>query len=185
MTWLLNNNFWIRPRWLFAGLLLMMASTSVQASFEPFIGRYEGIGVVGGGGEIKPRDISVSIESKGNGFRLKWTAVMHKAGGKTKRKAFSIDFLPSKRPGLYSSAMRKNLFGQPAPMDPLKGDPYVWCKVEGGAMTVHALLITEDGGYELQIYKRTLRDGGLDLEYQRVRDNEVLRKVTGELTRVE
>ena len=34
-------------------------------------------------------------------------------------------------------------------------------------------------------YKRILKEGGLDLEYTRIRDNEVLRKVTGDLERVE
>ena len=67
----------------------------------------------------------------------------------------------------------------------MKGDPYVWCKVEGKSLTVHALLITEGGGYELQIYRRTLKAGGLELEYMRVRNNEVLRTVTGELVKVE
>jgi len=162
---------------------LFVAST--QASIEPFLGRYEGKAVVGGSGEIQARDIAVTIEPKGKGFRLEWTAIIYKGSGKTKRKAFSIDFLPSKRPGLYSSAMRRNLFGQPVPLDPLKGAPYVWCKLDGKSLIVHALLITERGGYELQVYKRTLKKGGLELEYMRVRDNQVLRKVTGELVKIE
>ena len=171
------------------GLLALIASFSfllsapAQASFERFVGNYEGKAVVGGSGEIQARDISVTIRNKGNGFTLAWTAVMHKASGKTKRKEFEINFLPSKRDGLYRSAMRKNLFGQPVPMDPMKGDPYVWCKIEGKSLIVHALLISEDGGYELQIYKRTLTPSGMNLEYFRVKDNELLRTVTGELKR--
>ena len=167
------------------GFAVLVLSAPAHASLERFVGTYQGTAVVGGTGEIQPRDISVTIEAKGNGFSLGWTAVMHKATGKVKRKAISISFLPSKREGIYRSAMSKNLFGQPVPMDPLKGDPYVWSKVEGDTMTVHALLITEDGGYELQIYKRRLTAKGMSLEYTRIRDNEILRSVNGELERVE
>jgi hypothetical protein len=79
--------------------------------------------------------------------------------------------------------MRKDLFGQAVPLDPLEGDPYVWARIDGDTLSVHALLITETGGYELQAYNRTLIEGGLRLEYSRVRDGKVLRTVTGVLTR--
>jgi len=49
---------------------------------------------------------------------------------------------------------------------------------------VSALLITDDGGYEVHVYDRTLIAGGLLLEHSRVRDGAVLQTVTGTLKRV-
>ena len=79
--------------------------------------------------------------------------------------------------------MRTNVFGQAVPLDPLKGDPYVWARIEGDALRVHALIIRQDGGYELQIYNRVLTTTGLELSYSRIRDGEVLRTVDGTLIR--
>ena len=166
-------------------LVLSVLSASARAGFEQFLGRYEGTALAGGGDELSPRDISVSMTPKGSGFNLKWTVVIHKVSGKIKRVEYAIDFLPSKRSGLYRSGMRRNMFGQAVPLDPLKGDPYVWARIEGKVLTVHALIITEDGGYELQIHKRSLTPGGMHLDYFRVKDNEILRTVTGNLKKIE
>lgn len=171
-------------RWVALVCLLSAASVPVCASVDKFEGSYEGTAVAGGD-ELSARDISVNIESKAKGFSLTWTAVIRKANGKVKRSEYSIEFLPTKRAGLYRSGMRRNLFGQAVPLDPLKGDPYVWAKVEDDTLVVHALLITEDGGYELQIYKRSLTPGGMHLDYFRIRDNEILRTVTGDLKKVD
>jgi hypothetical protein len=168
-----------------AVLALTMLSAPALASFERFFGRYEGTAVAGGGNELSPRDISVSMAPKGNGFNLQWTVVIHKGSGKVKRVEYAIDFLPTKRIGLYRSGMRRNMFGQAVPLDPLKGDPYVWARTEGDVLTVHALIITEDGGYELQIHKRSLTPDGMHLDYFRVKDNEILRTVTGDLKKLE
>src|SRR5581483_11801608 len=70
------------------------------------------------------------------------------------------------------------------PLDPLRGDPYVWARIQGATLTVSALLITDDGGYEVHVYDRTLIAGGLLLEHSRVRDGAVLQTVTGTLKRV-
>ena len=164
--------------------LLMNCAAALADPLERFYGRFEGQAVAGGSGELSPRDITVEISPKGKGFTLEWTAVVRKSGGKEKRSDYSIDFLPSKREGLYSSAMRKNLFGNPVPLDPMKGDPYVWSKVDGDVLVVHALLITEEGGFELQAYRRTLKPGGMTLQYNRIRDNVLLRAVDGDLKRV-
>ena len=48
------------------------------------------------------------------------------------------------------------MFGHQVPLDPLKGDPYVWCRIVGRVLTLYSLQITDDGGYDLQIYERTV-----------------------------
>ncbi len=76
------------------------------------------------------------------------------------------------------------MFGNAVPLDPLKGDPYVWARVHEDSLTVYALHVLEDGGYEMQTYARTRIPEGLDLKYSRVRDGEILRTVNGILLEV-
>ena len=133
---------------------------------------------------LSKRDLSVSIQPKDKGFTLKWTTVTHKKAGKAKRKAYSIDFRPSARPTIFASAMRRNKFGGSVPLDPLKGEPYVWGRLHGSTLTVHALMITDDGGYEIQVYERTLTETGLDLTFSRIRDGEQLKLIKGTLKKV-
>ena len=60
----------------------------------------------------------------------------------------------------------------------MKGDPYVWSRITGNIFTVYSLLIDQDGGYEMQEYNRTLIEGGLNLEYLRIRNGEKLKNIS-------
>ena len=150
-----------------------------------FIGEYEGRSISSTEGGLSKRDLSVSIQSKGKGFTLKWTTVTHKADGTTKTKSYDIDFRPSGRQSIFASAMRRDKFGGAVPLDPLRGDPYVWARIHGATLTVHALLITEDGSYEMQTYDRTLSETGLDLSFLRIRGGERLKLIKGVLEKVD
>ncbi len=70
-------------------------------------------------------------------------------GGKAKRKSCSIDFRKTKRGDIHQSAMRKDVFGNRALNDPLKGEPYVWARMRGDTLTVYALIVTPDGSYDM------------------------------------
>ena len=108
-----------------------------------------------------------------------------RADGRIKRKSYEVNFVPSATDNVYASAMRRNLFGKAVPMDPLKGDPYVWATLTGATLVVHALVITEDHGYEMQTYRRTRTADGMDLVYHRVRDGKRLKDVNGTLVKVD
>jgi hypothetical protein len=170
------------------GLLATMpirAVAAMPAGFEKFYGEWAGTALSDTGGEIAPRDIQVKIAPQGNGFALTWVLVIHKAAGKDKRSEVSINFQPTKRSGIYTSAMRVNAFGNATPLDPLRGDPYVWARLDGPKLTVYALVITESGGYELHEYERSLTPAGaMKLDYSRIVDGDVQRAVTGTLKRV-
>jgi len=164
--------------------VLAPAADAVPAGFEKFYGEWVGTAVSDTGGEIAPRDIRTKIARQGQGFSITWVLVIHKATGKDKRSEFSVSFQPTKRPNIYSSAMRVDMFGNAAPLDPLRGDPYMWARIEGSLLMIYALLITEAGGYEMHAYERMLTPAGvMNLKYFRVHDGEVLRAVTGTLKR--
>jgi len=149
------------------------AGAARAADFERFIGRYQGSAQVG----AARRDMSVRIRAIKDGFEINWKSISHKSGGRIKEKEYTIGFRPTSRAGIYSSAMGVNLFGNPVPLDPMKGDPYVWSRISGGTLTVFSLLIDQDGGYEMQQYNRTLAAGGLSLEYERIRNGEKLKSI--------
>ena len=175
----------IRAILVFAAIACAAAPAQAQDKpFSAFFGEYEGSSISSTEQGLSKRDLSVSIQPKDKGFTLKWTTVTYKKAGKAKRKAYSIDFRPSARPTIFASAMRKNKFGGSVPLDPLKGEPYVWGRLHGSTLTVHALMITDDGGYEVQVYERTLTETGLDLTFSRIRDGEQLKLIKGTLKKV-
>ncbi|MEH6627406.1 MAG: hypothetical protein V7739_13250 [Motiliproteus sp.] len=155
-------------------------------SIKDFYGEFVGhAGTAEYSGE-RDRDMSVSIRpAKQSGhFNIKWTTVVHKADGRIKRKVYSIRFTPSRRHNIYSSAMKINVFGGMEAMDPLQGDPFVWARIKGDTLTVHALIISEDGDYEMQTYDRTLNAKGLWVDFTRRGRDDHIRKINTQLVRV-
>jgi len=152
-----------------------------ESSIEAFYGVYKGQAT---SESNTPRKLLLSIKPlKEKGFEVDWSTTTFTSGsGKTK--SYSVSFVPSGREHIFSSAMRRNLFGKLIPMDPLKGDPFVWCKIEGNSLIVYSLLIDNDGGYEMQEYDRTLSGDKMSLRFSRIRNGTPLKVITGEYARV-
>lgn len=160
---------------LWAGAL---AQQALASGIEPFVGDYTGSAeVVDADGTATPRDMSVSIHEARGGFNVSWTTTTYKSDGRVKDEKYSVDFQTSDRPHVYSAAMRRNVFGHEVPLDPMKGEPFVWGRIDGDTLTVFSLFIDENGGYELQQFDRTLADGGLNLSFSRFRNGEKSRSV--------
>lgn len=168
----------------FAALFAWAVNTSpalAEANIKSFYGEYAG--KITEDGKVT-REIRLSIQpAKKEGFEIHWsTTTFDSAAGKTK--SYSVSFVPTARDNIYSSAMRRDLFGKLSPMDPLKGDPFVWCKIQGDSLIVYSLLINDNGGYEMQDYVRTLTDTGLKLNFSRIIDGQPQKVIIGEYTRV-
>lgn len=163
------------------GVLFWAAFANLQAhaaDIAPFVGDYIGsANVVDEDGTETPRDMSVSIHEIKGGFNVSWTTTTYKQDGRVKDQKFSIDFKPSERPDVFSAAMKRNVFGHEVPLDPMKGEPFVWGRIEGQTLTVFSLFIGETGDYELQQFDRTLAEGGLDLSFSRFRNGTKSRSV--------
>ena len=165
---------------------MAMAATCYAAASdaEVFFGEFEGKGITDQEGELKTRDLRVKITPGRNGFTVNWIAVTKRPDGSLKRKEYSIDFHPTRRQNIFRSGERKDMFGNAVPLDPMEGDPYVWARIHEDTLTVYAMHVLEDGGYEMQTYARTRVPEGLELNYLRVRDGKILRTVTGTLYEV-
>ncbi len=154
-------------------------------ALKDFFGDYIGRSISHIGEGLSERDLSVTIRAfKKKGFTVDWTTVSRKSDGRTTSKSYSVNFLPVKRKGMFASAMRNDMFGKPVPLDPIKGDPYLWARIGGETLTVYALLIVDQGGYEMQVYERTLTADGLALRFSRVRNGHQLKLITGTLKKV-
>lgn len=186
MKYLAKMQRWC-PGWIgFSAMivLLALAQPAPAGEAEQFIGDYTGgAEVVSADGSREHRNMAVTISETKEGFTVQWTSVIHKSDGRVKENTFSIDFLPSDREGIFSAAMGRSLFGQAVPLDPMKGEPYVWGRIVGDTMSVFSLFISDDGGYEMQQYDRTLAEGGLQLDFSLSRNGEQQRSVSTFLER--
>jgi hypothetical protein len=164
-------------------LFMALPSAAQADTITPFLGSYTGTAEVDENGKSVRRDMSVSIAQTYDGFSISWTSVTYKSDGRTTEKSYTIEFMPSVRDGIYASAMKTNVFGKQIPLNPLKGEPFVWSRIVNDTLTVFSLFINEAGDYEMQEYHRTLAEGGLNLEFQRFRNGVEVRSVTTFLAR--
>ncbi len=146
-----------------------------------FAGQYLGKGLARTPSEyfdLTTRDLGVTITVRGQGFTVTWTTVIRDRGDPdnptAKRKSATLDFVASGRAGVFRGA---------APSDPMSGQPYAWARIKGQTLTVHSLVITGDGSYEMHTYDRTLTPFGMDLKFTRVSDGEPTSSVTAKLTK--
>lgn len=179
-----------RLEFIVAALIAVLVAGSVRAADldlppSAFFGSYEGQSISDPDQGLSKRDLAVRIANAGHGaFVVEWTTITRHADGTPNKKSYAITFMPTPREGIYGSAMRTDKFGASVPLDPLKGEPFVWARIKGRTLTVFALLITHSGGYEMQTYERTLTKTGLHLDFLRLRDGKPLRTITGTLVRV-
>ncbi|GAB5438519.1 hypothetical protein [Falsiruegeria mediterranea] len=172
----------MRPAiWVLASALVLLLTGMVQAGsglIEPFVGEYKGSAeVINADGSSTPRDMSVEIGETKDGFNVTWSSTTYKPDGRTKEKSYSVDFLPTDRAGVFSAAMKRNVFGHATQLDPMKGEPYVWGQIVSDTLTVYNLFIDATGGYELQQFDRTITEGGLMLAFSRLSNGKEARTV--------
>lgn len=165
------------------GLWATLSLGAMAADISDFVGKYTGSAeIIGNEGTPVMRDMSVQITEGKKGFTVAWTTATRRADGSSNVKSYSIDFAPSERDQVFSAEMQRNVFGKEVPLDPMKGEPYVWARILGDTMTVYSLFVTAEGGYEIQQFDRTLSEGGLKLDYQSVGNGEIGRQVSTFLT---
>ncbi|MDG4603225.1 MAG: hypothetical protein P9C48_12035 [Defluviicoccus sp.] len=169
--------------WLLIGLVTAAFAESATPTLEAFFGTFKGQTILESDGAMTTRDLDVAIAPTRTGFNIRWTTTTLGRDGALKRESSSIDFEPTRRTGIFASQMRSDMFGNRVPLDPLRGDPFVWARQIDATLTVYALLITDDGGYEMQVYHRTLAEDGLTLRFFRFREGDALRTVTASLKR--
>ena len=173
-----------------AGLL---ASADLQAAapdLEPFFGAYVGVAEVEDPktGDVRQRDMDIVIEPyREDGFMIHWINVTLVDGRRdlpgVERRVQTALFEKSDDRDMYVEVSENNPFREREETEPMRGDPVRWASIDGNTLHVYAFVVTEDGAYELQIYDRILTDKGIDIRFQRIVDDEVLRRIVGTTAR--
>lgn len=180
----------MKPRNILAftvGLLLMGPVSDpawAEEGIERFFGSYAGSGTAErADGSRETRELSMTLERyKDDGFKIDWTTVAR--DGKEDVDTVVDEFLPVEgSPGVYILAPTEVFFGKDKLPNPLEGEPMRWASIKDDTLTVYSLGITEDGGSEMQIFRRTLTEEGMDITFVGLDDGEVQVRASGTLTR--
>ena len=177
---------WARKSFVAAVLVLGFGTAAFADDDKPieaFFGEYVGTTVVDEGNALSKRDLHVKIGAASKSFRLSWTTVIRKPDGREKTSENAFEFRPSGRAGIFVSAVRKDMFGNQVPLDPLKGESFLWAKIVRDTLSVYAMVINDEGAIELQIYDRTLTDYGLELKFSRFSEGWLTKAITARLDR--
>lgn len=166
-------------------LALPFAGAGAQdtVSISAFYGKWSGSGVsesnVSLYFRLTSRDLDVSIAPEGDGFVVNWTTVQRQRGAPEnptpERKSSVLQFVATDRPNVWRAT---------GSSDPLLDERYAWARLRGQTLTVHTLAIAEDGGYEMQVYDRTLSPLGMNLDFVAFRNGEERRTAMGRLVKV-
>lgn len=186
----------ITPLWVAPFLLLtaLIGPAYAQEDISRFFGTYVGSGNAENlaQGDKEVRDLDVTIETfKDDGFTLKWITVVRgedgaRTGDDVKRREVEENFVPAEdRENVYVPAPDGGLFQKAETPNPLDGEAARWAAVEGNAMTVYSLAISEGGGAELQVYRRALTEKGMDISFLRLHDEDVVLRMKGTLVRTQ
>lgn len=162
-------------------ILLPAPAEAQNARISEFAGTFQGSGVAEGRDNIyftvTARDLDVAIKPRDGGFDVTWTTITHGTtrGQRVVRKTETVSFAATEKPTVFRAT---------TPVEPLSGAPYYWARIAGRTLTVYALLIGENGAYQLASWARSLNGGGMDLTFRRLSDGEAVRTVRGKLVKV-
>lgn len=181
---------------LVASVLLLLAATGAPANetVAKFYGTYVGSGSaeITKSGETEARDLDVTVERyKDDGFTLKWITVVRGANGArtgddVRRREVEENFVPVEdKANVFVLAPQGGLFQKSELPNPLLGEAMRWAAIEGDDMTVYSLAINQTGGSELQVYRRSLTEKGMDITFMRLQDEDVKVRMSGTLVRTQ
>jgi len=164
------------------GLIWSSAVKAADLSIAAFSGHWQGSGLseseVSSTFRLTARDLDVTIKPTADGFALTTTTVQRKKGDpnnpKAVRKTTEVTFRPGAKPGIWLGGSNR---------DPMAADAYVWARIKGQTLIVHALRVDDDGASNQLIYRRTLSASGMALNFQRLVDGELVRTVKGRLVK--
>lgn len=173
-------------------VLLAPAAGAQDRLLAPFIGTYVGTAQVfdetGAVEEERDMDVTIAANQR-DGFVITWINVTKVNGRRdvpgVARRVEQVEFFPGDQAGIYVEETRGSLFEARRQMDPMAGDPIRWASIADGRLGVFSIVLMEDGRYELQSYERILTENGIDIVYERIVEDEVVRRITGTTIRVE
>ena len=184
-------------RWLRLGVAAAVIAGAPLVSadaddFDPFLGTYVGRAEVydADGTLVEERDLDIRIEEGRRGaFVITWFNVTLVDGRRDMPGVVArVDRLtlePGDAPNVFVEATGGSMFQTRRQMDYLAGDPLRWARIHNNQLGVFSLVVHDDGVYELQDYERVLTEHGMDIDFRRIIDGVVVRRVVGRTIRVD
>jgi hypothetical protein len=141
-------------------------------------------------GTPEQRDIDMEITAyQDDGLRVSWTNVTLVDGRRdvpgVKRRRDEIILAPAPDRSFYLAGVGYDPFSAKEEPDPLAGDPLRWSVAADESLAIYSFVILEDGRYELQVSRRDPLPDGIKLDFERIVDGEVTRRLTGRAVRAE
>ncbi len=93
-------------------------------------------------------DFTVVIESRGDGFTVRWPP------------RIAVDFEPADRPGVFRDSDASK---------PMTGETVYWARLDSGGLVVYSMQLDEHGGYNIASYIYAPAGEGLDLIIRRIK----------------
>lgn len=173
-------------------VLSSLAAPVPGAELEDFFGTYVGVASVDNlrAGTRAQRDMDIVIERyKDDGFRIRWINVSLVDGRRdlpgVERRVQTVLFAPAEDSEFYVEVRPSSLFHEQGEMQPVMGDAVRWAALLDDTLRVTTFQVLDDGRYEMQIYDRTLTEQGLDVDFDRILDDQVVRTIRGHTVRAE
>lgn len=127
---------------------------------------------------ITSRDIDVRIKPTTEGdFSITWRTLLRQKGTpedpKEVLKETTLTFVKTDQANVWKDSKGGDVYA---------GDTISWAQLKKQTLTVYVMAISEAGGYDMQIYKRTLTGVNMELEFTAIRDGAIRRTAKGQLT---
>ncbi|WP_417517729.1 hypothetical protein [Minwuia sp.] len=127
---------------------------------------------------VTARDLDVEIRPvEPGGFMINWATVLRQKGDPNA----PAEVLKEARVTFLPDATRQKVWRAADQGDPMGENGFNWARLEGQTLTIYGIGVAEDGSAELQIYRRTLTDLGMQLDFTRTVDSEPVRSARGKL----
>lgn len=164
-------------------LVISPGKTLMATELKDFFGEFIGHTIYRQSGDLTARDLNVRILDSDRGFIAVWATITHRANGKTKSAFTSIDFQPSKRPGIYQARRVLESSGRAMKDDFVNGDPLIWARLKENTLTVFVVTVLDSGDFSTQIYDRILTPKGMKLRFRRIQAAKIVKEIEANLIR--
>ncbi|MEZ5823926.1 MAG: hypothetical protein R3C97_04045 [Geminicoccaceae bacterium] len=180
-----------RPLSVAASIAIAFCSQAVSAqSLDDYHGAFVGEAAVvdpqAGTEAVRDIDIVIGKPDRGD-LRIDWVNVDRVDGRRdvpgVKRRAGSLVFDQVDGGDYLVENRGYDPFHERDELAPIEGDPLRWGYLGDDGLRIFSFVILDDGSYELQTYVRRLDGDRLELDFVRIVDGEVQRRITGRAQR--
>ena len=175
-----------------ATLLSTLPAMAAPPGTDQLIGTFVGLAAdeVHQGGPLEQRDIVMELKPyRETGLQLEWHNVTLVNGRRdvpgVKFRHDEVLLAPAPGRNFFLAQVGYDPFAEKRSLDPLAGDPLRWGVASGDSLSLYSFAIHDDGTYELQVTGRRPDGDGVALEFDRIVDGQVTRRMTGHAVRAQ